>query len=298
MWSVRDKVTGENLAFKVLAEDAGEAEVLSLVREAMALSGLEGLGVPRVAAFGALPHSGRRYMVRELVLGESLEAVLDTPKGTPWLEPLARASEQLTVLHRAGLLHGEHQARQHHRGRGVERRLWSTSASPRPGARVARGPRGSLLVTPRPSSSMAIRSRCARKCTPWARRSPTASGDAAASSDGPMRAALTKIADRATEQAPTLAVPERRRARERPAPRRRPGGEGASRGGRVAGPRQRARGAGPGRCGEGAAPGSALAVSGPEGSGKTTTPAAALGLDAGRRGASLATIEEVVHSAA
>ena len=107
VWSVRDKVTGENLAFKVLAEDAGEAEVLSLVREAMALSGLEGLGVPRVAAFGALPHSGRRYMVRELVLGESLEDVLDTPRGTPWLEPLARASEQLTVLHRAGLLHGD-----------------------------------------------------------------------------------------------------------------------------------------------------------------------------------------------
>ncbi len=107
VWSVRDKVTGENLAFKVLAEDAGEAEVLSLVREAMALSGLEGLGVPRVAAFGALPDSGRRYMVRELVQGESLEDVLESPRGSPWLEPIARASEQLTVLHRAGLLHGD-----------------------------------------------------------------------------------------------------------------------------------------------------------------------------------------------
>src|SRR5580692_9097623 len=107
VWAVRDRVSGEKLAFKVLASDAGEAEVMALVREAMALSGLEGLGVPRVIAFGALPDSGRRYMVRELVEGQSLEEVLDTPGGLPWLEPLARASEQLTVLHRAGLLHGD-----------------------------------------------------------------------------------------------------------------------------------------------------------------------------------------------
>ena len=65
------------LALKVLASDAGEAEVDALVREAMALCGLEGLGVPRVVAFGALP-DGRRYMVRELVEGESLEDVLQT----------------------------------------------------------------------------------------------------------------------------------------------------------------------------------------------------------------------------
>jgi serine/threonine-protein kinase PknK len=107
VWSVKDRVTGEALAFKVLAEDAGEGEVMSLVREAMALSGLEGLGVPRVVAFGALAESGRRFMVRELVDGDSLEHILDTPDGPRWLEPLARASEQLTVLHRAGLLHGD-----------------------------------------------------------------------------------------------------------------------------------------------------------------------------------------------
>jgi transcriptional regulator with GAF, ATPase, and Fis domain/serine/threonine protein kinase/predicted negative regulator of RcsB-dependent stress response len=107
VWSVRDRVTGEALAFKVLAENAGEGEVMALVREAMALSGLEGLGVPHVVAFGALAGSRRRYMVRELVEGESLEDILDTPHGAPWLEPLARASEQLTVLHRAGLLHGD-----------------------------------------------------------------------------------------------------------------------------------------------------------------------------------------------
>src|SRR5580658_6817082 len=107
VWSVKDRVTGDTLAFKVLAEDAGEGEVMSLVREATALSGLEGLGVPRVVAFGALADSKRRFMVRELVEGESLEDILDTPGGVPWLEPLARASEQLTVLHRAGLLHGD-----------------------------------------------------------------------------------------------------------------------------------------------------------------------------------------------
>ena len=68
VWAVRDRVTGRVLALKVLSRDAGEAEVDALVREAVALSGLEGLGVPRVVAFGAL-RDGRRYMVRELVEG-------------------------------------------------------------------------------------------------------------------------------------------------------------------------------------------------------------------------------------
>src|SRR5947209_5663684 len=107
VWAVRDRVTASVLALKVLAANAGEHEVKALVREAIALSGLEGLGVPRVVAFGALPDSGRRYMVRELVEGQSLEDVLDDENGPDWLEPLARASEQLTALHRAGLLHGD-----------------------------------------------------------------------------------------------------------------------------------------------------------------------------------------------
>ncbi len=107
VWAVRDKVTDETLALKVLADNAGEGEVMALVREAIALSGLEGLGVPRVVAFGALAESRRRFLVRELVVGESMEDVLEMPNGTPWIEPLARASEQLTVLHRAGLLHGD-----------------------------------------------------------------------------------------------------------------------------------------------------------------------------------------------
>ncbi len=106
VWAVRDRVTGAELALKVLAEDAGEAEALALVREAVTLSGLEGLGVPRVVAFGRLPKSPRRYLVRELVDGHSLEEVMESGEGE-WLRPLARAADQLTVLHRAGLFHGD-----------------------------------------------------------------------------------------------------------------------------------------------------------------------------------------------
>ncbi|MBX3216073.1 MAG: sigma 54-interacting transcriptional regulator [Labilithrix sp.] len=110
VWSVRDRVTGRSLALKVLAEDAGEAEVMALVREAVTLSGLEGLGVPQVLAFGRLPGSPRRFLVRELVDGRSLEEVIGEAGGASareWLLPLASAADQLTVLHRAGLLHGD-----------------------------------------------------------------------------------------------------------------------------------------------------------------------------------------------
>ncbi len=67
VWEVKDRITGAHLALKVLAEGAGESEILALVREATALSGLEGLGVPTVVAFGALVGGSRRFMVRELV---------------------------------------------------------------------------------------------------------------------------------------------------------------------------------------------------------------------------------------
>jgi DNA-binding NtrC family response regulator len=107
VWGVRDKVSGRVLALKLLAANAGEAEVLALVREAMALSGLEGLGVPLVVAFGSLRADGRRYLVRELVEGTSLESVLEDESGPAWIEPLARACDSLTALHRAGLLHGD-----------------------------------------------------------------------------------------------------------------------------------------------------------------------------------------------
>ena len=56
----------------MLGLHAGEAERAALVREAIALSGLEGIGVPKVLAFGALA-DGRRFLVRELVVGRSLD---------------------------------------------------------------------------------------------------------------------------------------------------------------------------------------------------------------------------------
>jgi serine/threonine-protein kinase PknK len=106
VWSVRDRVSGRVLALKLLSTDAGESEIGALVREAVALSGLEGLGVPQVIAFGALK-SGRKYMLRELVEGQSLEEILEQSGGPAWLEALASACDQLTVVHRSGLLHGD-----------------------------------------------------------------------------------------------------------------------------------------------------------------------------------------------
>ena len=108
VWAVRDRHTGGSFALKVLAEGASEREMAALVREAVALSGLEGLGVPRVIGFGRLPGSGRPYMVRELVEGRSLEQLVQQGGDSQrMLEALALAADQLTVLHRAGLLHGD-----------------------------------------------------------------------------------------------------------------------------------------------------------------------------------------------
>src|SRR3954469_18621708 len=67
VWAVRDRISGRVVALKALGENGTEREVTALVREAVALSGLEGLGVPRVLRFGRLPRSDRPFMVRELV---------------------------------------------------------------------------------------------------------------------------------------------------------------------------------------------------------------------------------------
>lgn len=111
VWAVRDRSTGQRLALKVLAHGSGAAEVDALIRETVALSGLEGLGLPRVLSFGRLA-DGRPYLIRELVDGTSLEAALGAaPSGSPPFEALvewlARAAEVLTELHRSGLLHGD-----------------------------------------------------------------------------------------------------------------------------------------------------------------------------------------------
>jgi transcriptional regulator with GAF, ATPase, and Fis domain len=107
VWSVRDRFSGEIVAFKLLREGASEAEVLALVREATLLSGLEGLDVPRVQHFGRLPGTNRAYMVRELVDGHSLEDLFTTDAAESLLPAVADAADVLTRLHRSLLLHGD-----------------------------------------------------------------------------------------------------------------------------------------------------------------------------------------------
>jgi len=105
VYAVKDRVTGARLALKVLGAESGEAEDRALVREAIALSALDGLGLPKIVGFGALS-SGERYMVRELVEGRGLDEAF-VEEGVPWLEPLAEAADQLTLIHRSGLFHGD-----------------------------------------------------------------------------------------------------------------------------------------------------------------------------------------------
>ena len=51
VWAVRDRHSGRRYALKLLSVDASEGATASLIKEAVALSGLEGLGVPRVITF-------------------------------------------------------------------------------------------------------------------------------------------------------------------------------------------------------------------------------------------------------
>ncbi|MBK8252131.1 MAG: sigma 54-interacting transcriptional regulator [Polyangiaceae bacterium] len=107
VWSVRDRITGKVVAFKTLREGAHEREVMALAREAAALSGVEGLGVPRVLRFGRLDGSGRPYLVRELVEGKSLADHMAVGDPLHCLEAVVQAADKLTRLHRASLLHGD-----------------------------------------------------------------------------------------------------------------------------------------------------------------------------------------------
>ncbi len=289
VWAVRDRVTDERLALKVLASNAGGAEVMALVREAMALSGLEGLGVPRVVAFGALPDGGRRFMVRELVEGQSLEAVLDTPNGPAWIEPLARACEQLTVLHRSGLLHGDIKPANVIVGaRGTATLVDLGLAAPwKEGGTAPQGltPR---FAAPELFSGEALTVRA----EVFALGATLAEGLERRGGELPpgIRAALAKIAARATERSPSARYPSVDE---------------------LASALRRAAGLSPGeRRGEAAwpvvglevtaqklvddvsalAPGEALAVQGPRGSGRTTL-ARRLAWTLGVAGRALATIE-------
>jgi serine/threonine-protein kinase PknK len=108
VWSVRDRISGEVVALKVLTEGAAEEDALALVREAVALSGLEGLGAPRVRRFGRLSGGGLTYLVRDLVAGESLAELVASPSNTSRaIAAVAETADQVTRLHRAELLHGD-----------------------------------------------------------------------------------------------------------------------------------------------------------------------------------------------
>ncbi len=108
VWRARDRVSGEVVAVKLLREAADEAEMLALVREATLLSGVEGLGVPRVLHFGRLPQSNRAYMARGLVEGQSLLDLLrEGGDGRLCLSAVAQAADLVTRLHRSLLLHGD-----------------------------------------------------------------------------------------------------------------------------------------------------------------------------------------------
>jgi serine/threonine-protein kinase PknK len=106
VWEMRDSVTGEHCAFKLLSGHAGEHELEALIREFLTLSSLEGLSLPRVIRFGRLPQGDKPYVMRELIAGESLDKVVESSAARA-LESLAQIADQLTVLHRAGILHGD-----------------------------------------------------------------------------------------------------------------------------------------------------------------------------------------------
>jgi serine/threonine-protein kinase PknK len=232
VWGVRDRVSGRVLALKVLSRSAGEAEIDALVQEAVALSGLEGLGVPRVIAFGAL-RDGRRYMVRELVDGRSLDDVLHGDDGAPWIAPLASACDQLTVVHRSGLLHGDVKPANiivGADGRGTLVDL-GLAAPWREGGTAARG------LTPKYAAPelfegepLTVRAEVyalgATLSEALARRGDELGDD--------VRIALAKVAARATETAAACPLAERRRARERAEASGRAGGVGGERGDRGA----------------------------------------------------------------
>ena len=111
------------------------------MREAVALSGLEGLGAPRVLRFGRLPRTDRPFLVRELVEGRSLlELYEDGADPAKCLEAIALAADQLTVLHRASPFTVT-SSRPISSSAPTARRRSSTLGWPRPGKKVARRPR-------------------------------------------------------------------------------------------------------------------------------------------------------------
>lgn len=105
VWAARDRPLDRVVAIKTLKESHGPAEVGALVRETIVLSGLEGLGFPRVLEMGRFS-DGRLYLIRELVQGESLDLVI-AKDARRALSLLPLVGDVLTVVHRAGFVHGD-----------------------------------------------------------------------------------------------------------------------------------------------------------------------------------------------
>ncbi len=105
VWAARDRATGGLVAIKALHAGYHPAEAEALIRETTMLSGLEGLGFPRVLHLGR-GSDGRLFLVREMVDGESLDHVQEREPRRA-LSLLCSASSVLTVVHRADLLHGD-----------------------------------------------------------------------------------------------------------------------------------------------------------------------------------------------
>jgi transcriptional regulator with GAF, ATPase, and Fis domain/serine/threonine protein kinase len=106
VWEVRDRITGARLALKILNGHAGGQQAEALVREFVTLSALEGLGLPRVLRFGRLTDADQPYVLRELIPGQSLDQVIANAPVRA-LHALAQIADQLTILHRVGVLHGD-----------------------------------------------------------------------------------------------------------------------------------------------------------------------------------------------
>ena len=105
VWAAYDQATGLDVAIKALHANYQPAEADALIRETIALSGLEGLGFPRLLQLGRAV-DGRLFLVRELVEGQSFDQVQQSEPRRA-LSLLFSVACVLTVVHQAGLLHGD-----------------------------------------------------------------------------------------------------------------------------------------------------------------------------------------------
>ena len=104
--SVRDVLTGETLALKVLGAANGREEHASLLREATFLADAEGLGMPEMRAFGRTK-CGRLWLVRSLVEGTPLDKWSRGRDAASVVKAVLSSMRAVAVLHRFGLLHGD-----------------------------------------------------------------------------------------------------------------------------------------------------------------------------------------------